>query len=704
MKAMLPRTVSGAFHLIFLIVVVPLVMAIAAGGADRASVEAIHTAAEAGDIAAVTALLEEDAELLQARNAGGSTPLHTASEAGMMEIVELLVSHGAEVDAGDNENTTPLGVAAVGGHLNVIEFLISKGADPLAVDDNGHTALHWAAFNNHVDVAGILLDLGVDINAANSGGTTALHGAAFSGHTAMVEFLLSKGASLNLNQGGYTPLVLAAYRGKTDVVRVLIEQGADTSIWADWQSPLHMAARSGNPETVGLLLSEGADVNARLEDSPAPLIPAIESGSVEIVNLLLDSGADVRGGWDSGYTALHFAVQQGNCEIAEELIRRGAAVNAADEDGTSPLDVAVREGNTEIVGILIENGAKVNDRDKHYGRTPLHIAAADGNGDIVGVLLANGGGVNDEDREGYTALDLAARYGHKDVAELLAARGGKSDKKIENYGYCPLLGKQIDKGEALLWYTGHCGWAVKTRKHFLVFDYWKRGADPASPCLANGHINPAEISDLDVVVFVTHEHRDHFDTTIFDWERRIDSITYVFGFRPEDLPEYRRSGYHGPEYEYVGPRESTVIGDIKISTIRANDAGVGFLVEVDGVTLYHAGDHAGWAEGEKQGYIEEIDYLAGVSGEIDIAFLNVTGCHAHNPDALREGTYYTLERLKPRAVIPTHAGGREFVYGQAIERAAEDGIGAAYAYPRCRGDRFIYSGGVIRQDMRSTSS
>ncbi len=143
---------------------------------------------------------------------------------------------------------------------------------------------------------------------------------------------------------------------------------------------------------------------------------------------------------------------------------------------------------------------------------------------------------------------------------------------------------------------------------------------------------------------------------------------------------------------------------MNISTIRANDAGVGFLVEVDGVVLYHAGDHAGWAEGEKQGYLDEIDYLAGLGVEIDIAFINVTGCHAHNPDALREGSYYTLEKLSPRVVIPTHAGGNEHRYMQAIERAAEDGIEVPYACPKCSGDRFVYSGGTIRQDLRDASS
>jgi ankyrin repeat protein/L-ascorbate metabolism protein UlaG (beta-lactamase superfamily) len=465
-----------------------------------------------------------------------------------------------------------------------------------------------------------------------------------------------------------------------------------------------MAAMSGDPATLELVLSRGADPNAQRENSPTPIIGAIDSDNPEMLEILFKHGADGKSGWASGYTALHRAVSAGNTEIVETLIEHGLDVNAENDDGISPLDNAISECRPEILAVLLKNGAEVGGKDAYFGRTPLQKASAMGNVEIVGLLLANGSDLNEKDAEGYTALDLAARYGHEDVAQLLAAKGAQSNRKVENYGHCGLLGKSIGEGEALMWYTGHCGWVVKTRNHLLIFDYWNRGTNPATPCLANGHVDPEEIGDLDVTVFVTHEHGDHFDTTIFDWENRIDRIRYVYGFRPEETREYMRTGYNGPAYDYVGPRETTSLGGMKISTIAANDAGVGFLIEVDGITIYHAGDHAGWAEGEKQGYLDEIDYLAGFAGEIDLAFLNVTGCHAHDPDALREGTYYTLEKLEPKVVIPTHASTREYVYFEAAERAAEDGITISYACPKGRGDRFFYSDGSARLDLRDSSS
>jgi L-ascorbate metabolism protein UlaG (beta-lactamase superfamily) len=267
----------------------------------------------------------------------------------------------------------------------------------------------------------------------------------------------------------------------------------------------------------------------------------------------------------------------------------------------------------------------------------------------------------------------------------------------ENYGSHPLLEETLGHGEAVLWYLGHCGWAVRTTDHFLVFDYWNNGKDPAYPSLANGHISPPEIADHDVLVFVTHEHRDHYDPTIFAWEQSLDNLTYVYGFRPENLPENRESGYTGPTYEYVGPREAKTIGDVEIRTLRANDSGVGLLLSVDGLSLYHAGDHAGWRDGEKRGFTDEIDYLAEHVNEPDFAFLNITGCHAHGPEPLWEGTAYTVDKLRPKVLIPTHAGDREYLYEEFAERAGQEGLDATVYCPENRGDSFLYRGGAVQE-------
>ena len=55
-----------------------------------------------------------------------------------------------------------------------------------------------------------------------------------------------------------------------------------------------------------------------------------------------------------------------------------------------------------------------------------------------------------------------------------------------------LLEKELEEKEAIIWYLGHSGWAIKTKNHLLIFDYVERGAKPAEPSLSNGYINPSE--------------------------------------------------------------------------------------------------------------------------------------------------------------------------------------------------------------------
>lgn len=81
------------------------------------------------------------------------TPLSHAVEIGALNIVQLLVTHGAHIDARDNRNATALHLASTGGSLQMVELLLRKGADPLCkmrswhqgATIHGDTPLMWAA-------------------------------------------------------------------------------------------------------------------------------------------------------------------------------------------------------------------------------------------------------------------------------------------------------------------------------------------------------------------------------------------------------------------------------------------------------------------------------------------------------------------------------------------------------------------------------
>ena len=119
----------------------------------------IIKAAKAGDIAKVRALLGTDADLVNACDTDGSTPLHCATWKGHVEIVAFLLDAGADVNVhNQNEHwgTTPLHAAAHANQAAIAQLLIDHGAEVNAQDLNGETPMHHTTFHKAKAVARLL--------------------------------------------------------------------------------------------------------------------------------------------------------------------------------------------------------------------------------------------------------------------------------------------------------------------------------------------------------------------------------------------------------------------------------------------------------------------------------------------------------------------------------------------------------------------
>ena len=177
----------------------------------------------------------------------------------------------------------------------------------------------------------------------------------------------------------------------------------------------------------------------------------------------------------------------------------------------------------------MENKADAAIKEK-FGRTAIDQAAIEGYQAIVERLISAGIDFREKDVLGQTPLDYAGKHGYQKLSAFLRARSGLPEAGRDHSRPFALVGETSHPGEAVIWYLGQSGWAVKTKSKLLVFDYWERGRSD-EPLLANGRINPEEIKNLDVFVFVSHTHEDHFDEGIFRWEKTVKKMTYIFGWK-----------------------------------------------------------------------------------------------------------------------------------------------------------------------------
>ncbi|MBQ9575239.1 MAG: ankyrin repeat domain-containing protein [Synergistaceae bacterium] len=155
-------------------------------------------------------------------------------ESGDITKIEEAIVNGANVNAKedkDEDGCTALMIAVCGGHADVVELLLKHGADVNARDNTDWTALIYATNEGHEEIAKILLKHGADVDAREKIGITPLINAASHCYAEIVELLLKHGANVNAQRDdGWTALIAAAFIGDGDTTEVLLRYGADVNI------------------------------------------------------------------------------------------------------------------------------------------------------------------------------------------------------------------------------------------------------------------------------------------------------------------------------------------------------------------------------------------------------------------------------------------------------------------------------------------
>jgi ankyrin repeat protein/L-ascorbate metabolism protein UlaG (beta-lactamase superfamily) len=584
--------------------------------------------------------------------------LRAAFESGDTAKILKLLTEDPKLLASDlGQGLTPLHMGVFYGYPAVVEYALMNGTALDVKDRRGLTPVWFSVSGKQPAMLRKFIALGADLAVKNPQGDNMLFRAASAGNVEVFQILLDNGfKSDEKNAQGVTPLVFALQANSIDIVRFLVDGGLDLKAASEpGFSLLNYAAFSGRAEGIHYLLDRGFEIDPRAQGAEA--------------------------------TPLLLAVDTGNADGARALAMRGADVNAADVNGSTPFLLAVKKGRRDIVDLLLQKGAAVGTADARTGKTVLHEAALRGYSGVVETLLAHGIAKNAKDTNGRTALSYALKHGNKAAAGVLRAAGVEDVPWESNLDDAAFLGQPLGKGEAYIWYLRHSGWAIKTKSAFLVFDYWDPDPAPDEKLLANGHIRPEELKGLPVFVFATHDHNDHFDRQILEWKKTVPGITYIAGF---ELPP--QVGVTS-----LAPRVEKSIGPLTVTTIKANDAGVGFAVQVDGLTIFHAGDHSNnTLETAGNDFFPEIDFLAQKGLKPDIAFfLNMYGCGSTNPEAFEKGIFYAVDKLKIKAVLPMHGADKEWVYGNLAEGAARRKVKVQVGAAADQGDRFLFRKGTL---------
>jgi RNA polymerase sigma factor (sigma-70 family) len=324
--------------------------------------------------------------LVHLRARGADIDICTASYLGDQERVRelfeedpTLVSHVSAYVTYYACSGTPLRNAAVGGHIEIVRLLLAHGADPNLPEEgvapHGY-ALYSAVANGHYEIARLLLAHGAYPNPEVESSADALSRAISNSDQPMIELLCSYGAARAVH--------LLAYYGDVQTAAAVF---AANPALADDPEAMVNAAGQGHAAFVRLMLRYQPDLPARIS------FPAWSVGAKtrELNELLFEHGMNPSQPDWLRVTPLHEFARKGEVEKALLFIEHGADLNARDEDLCStPLGWAARFGQAAMIELLLRHGAKLNLPDDPPWATPLAWATRRGHSEIAELLKQHG--------------------------------------------------------------------------------------------------------------------------------------------------------------------------------------------------------------------------------------------------------------------------------------------------------------------------
>jgi len=320
-------------------------------------------------------------------------------------IIQYLIEKGADVNFSRGIYYSPLFKALINGKLEIAELLVKAGADVNCRDDYDTLLMKFTSWHTPWP--------GTDAFSSENEASEIIS-----------EFLLRHGADLKARRSEYGETVFleaAQHTSSTKVLDMLIKYGAEVNETDDLgRTALFMAVENSNSnKIIRHLIKLGANVNARDDLGSTPLMDAAYSENLDAINTLIECGADITAKDNSGRNAVIYACAFA-CDFKglpgehlNPLFAKGIDINERDSDGQTAYYYVMRHYIPNPSLYMIEMGADTNIRLDN-NMTPLMVSAGRAYSFKSGfpedytkelsALIERASNLNLQDDEGRTAL------------------------------------------------------------------------------------------------------------------------------------------------------------------------------------------------------------------------------------------------------------------------------------------------------------
>jgi ankyrin repeat protein len=364
-------------------------------------------------------------------NLGHTALYHTIFSPADLAQMEFLLKRGAQINLQDNLGNTPLMNAAWHGEKQVVNFLISKGANVAVKNKEGLNVVSYmlessAGFS--IEEIKQLIELGADPKVVGPNGNSIAFYAADKENIQFMKYLAEKGVLLDpRDKYGYRPSSLS-----DTVIRYLVMNGADVNRADTWgETYLEEALKRNSFELAAWLIDKGADVNYKRRGDEPMLFSLVDKDNLDAIRILVENHADVNCTNRWGVFLIEYAQEHASQGVVDYLRTKGALnkkeyadmqIRRTKELGTIP-DLIKAKNNTELMRILktYPNVALTAEQVKEMAI----LACEKSDNELLGFLvtrqrLAWNQHLNFEQQ---TLLHVAAKVSTENFVTLLISKG-----------------------------------------------------------------------------------------------------------------------------------------------------------------------------------------------------------------------------------------------------------------------------------------